>query len=44
MHTVLKGETVYRISVKYGITTTQLKKMNGMTNNNLVVGQKIRVQ
>ncbi|MEE9350608.1 MAG: LysM peptidoglycan-binding domain-containing protein [Flavobacteriaceae bacterium] len=43
-HTVQKGETVYRISKKYGITIAKLKKFNGMTNNNLVVGQKIRVQ
>ncbi len=42
-HIVKKGETMYQISKKYGIPTTAIKKLNGMTNNNLRVGQKIRV-
>ncbi len=43
-HIVAVKETVYRISLNYGITPNKLKKLNGMTNNNLVVGQKLRVQ
>lgn len=43
-HTVGKGDTVYKISKKYGITTTKLKKMNGLTNNNLVIGQKLKIK
>lgn len=42
-HVVLKGETLYMISKKYGVTTVLLKKLNGMTNNNLVVGQKLKL-
>ncbi len=42
-HIVQKGETMYQISKKYGIPTTAIKKLNGMTNNNLRVGQKIRI-
>ncbi|MCF6349799.1 MAG: LysM peptidoglycan-binding domain-containing protein [Flavobacteriaceae bacterium] len=42
-HTVKKGETIYLISKKHKITTAILKKMNGMTNNNLVVGQKLKI-
>ncbi len=42
-HIVQKGETMYQISKKYGVPTTVIKKLNGLTNNNLRVGQKIRV-
>ena len=42
-HTVKKGETMYQISRKYKISTSLIKKLNGMTNNNLLVGQRIKV-
>ncbi len=42
-HVVVQGETLYMISKKYGVTTVLLKKLNGMTNNNLVVGQKLKL-
>ena len=42
-HIVQKGETMYQISKKYKVPTTFIKKLNGMTNNNLQVGQKIRI-
>ncbi len=42
-HVVLQGETLYMISKKYGLTTVLLKKLNGMTNNNLVIGQKLKL-
>ena len=44
IHRVKKGETIYSIANKYNLTTVQLKKMNGMTNNNLVIGQKLRIR
>ncbi len=44
IHKVEKKETVYSISQKYGLTTIQLKRLNGMTNNNLVIGQKLRIK
>ena len=42
-HTVAKGDNIYRISKKYGMTVAQIKKLNGMTNNNIVIGQKLKV-
>ena len=42
-HVVEKGETVYRITQKYGITTEQLTKWNGLTGNQINIGQKLRV-
>lgn len=43
-HTVGKGDTLYKIAKKYGISTSVLKKLNGMTNNNLVPGQKLKIK
>lgn len=42
-HVVVKGETVYRITQKYGITADQLAKWNGLKGNNIYVGQKLKV-
>lgn len=44
IHEVEKKETIYSISQKYGLTTVQLKRLNGMTNSNLVIGQKLRIK
>ena len=44
IHVVKKKETLYLISKKYGLTTVALKKMNGLTNNNLVIGQKLKIK
>lgn len=43
-HTVLKGETLYQISKKYNIPTTKIRKLNGMTNANLSLGQKLKLR
>ena len=43
VHTVEKGQTFYRISVIYGISVDKLKEMNGLTNTNISVGQKLKV-
>jgi LysM repeat protein len=43
-HKVSKGETLYSISRKYGLKPNQLKKLNGMTNNRIEIGQKLRVK
>lgn len=42
-HVVEKGETVYRITVKYGITSEQLTRWNNIKNNQIYVGQKLKV-
>lgn len=41
MHTVKKSETVYSISKKYGVSTTDIIKWNGIKGNTIKVGQKI---
>ena len=38
-YTVLKGDTLYSISKKYNITIDSLKEFNGLTSNNISVGQ-----
>ncbi len=43
IHIVLKGETLWRISVKYGIKVEELKKINNLKSNLILSGQKIIV-
>ncbi len=43
-HTVKSGENVYRIALKYKMSIARLKKINGMKNNNIRVGQKLLVE
>jgi LysM repeat protein len=44
IHTVLKGETVYGISKKYGITPGELRKLNNLSEDQaLKAGQKLVV-
>jgi len=42
-HVVKKGETLYRISLMYKVTPEYIKKLNGMKDNTLIVGKKIRI-
>lgn len=43
MHKVKKGETLYRIATKYGVSVEQLRKLNGLGKNaNIRAGQLIR--
>ncbi len=43
-YVVQKGENVYRIALKNKISIAKLKQLNGMTNNNISVGQKLKVK
>jgi flagellum-specific peptidoglycan hydrolase FlgJ/LysM repeat protein len=43
-HTVAKSETLWAISRKYGITVDQLKQLNGLPDNNIKIGQQLRVK
>jgi murein DD-endopeptidase MepM/ murein hydrolase activator NlpD len=40
-HIVQKGETLYSIGKKYGISVEKLKRINNLTTNTILVGQKI---
>jgi len=42
-HTVVSGETVYRICKTYSISADDLKKWNDMSDNTIKVGQKLIV-
>ncbi len=43
-YTVRRGDTLYRIASKHGITVQKLKKLNGMKSDNIRVGQKLKVR
>lgn len=43
-HAVKAGETLYAVSRKYGLTVDALKRLNGLTSNNLSVGQQLRIR
>jgi LysM repeat protein len=43
-HTVEKGDTLYNISRRYGLTVDALKQLNNLTDNNIQIGQKLRVK
>lgn len=42
-HTVMPGDTLMNVSKRYGCTVTELKTWNGLTANQLSVGQQLRV-
>ena len=42
-HVVQKGETLYRISLKYKVSPEFIRNLNGMKDNTLIVGKKIRI-
>ena len=42
-HTVKKGESLSSIAKKYGVTINAIKNANGMKNDNLRAGQKIKI-
>lgn len=43
-YTVKKGDTLYSISRKYGLSIEELKKLNNLKSNNLAIGQKLYVK
>ena len=42
-YTVVKGDTLYRISRTYGVTVEQLKRWNNLTDNIIGIGQRLIV-
>lgn len=43
-HVVEKGETLYSISRRYNITVDLLKRLNGLRNNIISIGQKLKIK
>ncbi len=44
VHTVKKGETLYRISVNYKVSVNQLYTLNNLKSNIIEIGDKIKVK
>jgi len=40
-HLVIKGDTLYSISRRYGLTVEELKKINGLHSNEISIGQSL---
>jgi flagellum-specific peptidoglycan hydrolase FlgJ len=43
-HNVIKGDTLYSLSRKYGVTVDAIKTKNKLTNNNLAIGQVLIIK
>lgn len=43
-HIVVKGDTLYNISKRYGLTVDQLKELNGLKSNDIGLGQALLVK
>ncbi|TDU43934.1 flagellum-specific peptidoglycan hydrolase FlgJ [Gelidibacter sediminis] len=43
-HKVMPGDTLYSLSKRYNLSVKELQKLNGMTHNNLQVGQILIVK
>ncbi|GAB3537431.1 hypothetical protein GCM10027443_30420 [Pontibacter brevis] len=43
-HTVVAGETLYQISKKYGVSLEDIRSWNNLTDNNIRLGQELRVK
>lgn len=44
VHTVRKGETLFSIATNYSLSVDKLKSINRISDNKIVVGQKIRLE
>jgi LysM repeat protein len=43
VYVVKKGDTLYGIASTFGTTVAELKRINGLTSNNLKIGQKLKL-
>jgi membrane-bound lytic murein transglycosylase D len=43
-HKVKKGESLFSISQKFGVTINQLKELNNLKDNNLSLGQELKIK
>lgn len=44
VHTVKKGESIFSIAKKYGVTSKTIRALNGIEDNALKVGQELKVK
>jgi len=42
-HTVREGEDLYAIAIRWGVSPTELKNLNGMTSNEVKPGQVLKI-
>lgn len=43
-HLVIKGDTLYNISKRYNTTVARLKQLNNLRDDNIQIGQTLRIQ
>ena len=43
-HTVRKGETLYRLQVRYGVKVETIKSLNGLKSNSIQAGQVLKIR
>lgn len=43
VHTVVKGDSLWSIGKKYGVSVTSLKAENNLTKDTVILGQKVRI-
>ena len=43
-HTVRKGDTLYALSKRYGVSVADIQKLNNMSGTNLSIGQKLKIK
>ena len=43
-YTVRRGDSLYKIAQRYGLTVDKLKQINGLTNDNLQIGTKLKLK
>ena len=43
IHVVQRGENLYRISLRYGVTVQAIMVANGLTNEDIYAGQQLRI-
>ena len=44
MYTVQKGDSLYSIAKKFGITVDEIKSLNNLTSNNLAIGEQLMIK
>ncbi len=43
VHTVRAGDSLWVLARKYGTTTKTIRRLNGLSNSNLYIGQKLKI-